>query len=254
VWGSEEVVPVDGLALRVMRTGSGLPVLLVNGLGAAAETWAPLAASLTGLELVAVDLPGTGRTPPLLRPLRMAGLARIVSRLLDVLGHERIDVLGYSFGGVVAQELAWRAPERVSRLVLCATSPGVGSLPPMSLSGLAALIPGRTAGVDAPPSVLGYLHQLYAVSGWTSAPWLRHVRHRTLIVHGEKDRLAPAINARAMAAVMPNARLRIVPGAGHLFLLQTPELVSRELMSFLTPPPTLRHDRHRKDIRALPSL
>lgn len=231
---------MDGLALRIVRAGSGPPLLLVNGLGAAAETWAPLAGSLKGLELVAVDLPGTGGTPPVRRPLRMAGLARIVAGLLDALEREKIDVLGYSFGGVVAQELAWRAPERVSRLVLCATSPGVGSLPPISLSGLAALIPGRTAGLDGPRSVLGYLHQLYAVSGWTSAPWLRHVRHRTLILHGGKDRLAPALNARAMAAVMPNARLRIVPGAGHLFLLEAPELVSRQLISFLTPPPASR--------------
>ena len=59
----------------------------------------------------------------------MSGLARVVAEMLDVLGLERVDVLGYSFGGGLAQELAYRAPERVRRLVLCATAPGLGGMP-----------------------------------------------------------------------------------------------------------------------------
>ena len=76
-------------------------------------------------------------------PLRMSGLARVVTELLDVLGLERVDVLGYSFGGGLAQELAHRAPERVRRLVLCATAPGLGGIPPRPMAALMLATPAR---------------------------------------------------------------------------------------------------------------
>jgi pimeloyl-ACP methyl ester carboxylesterase len=63
--------------------------------------------------------------------------------LLDTLGLERVDVLGYSFGGGLAQELAYRAPERVRRLVLCATAPGLGGVPPKPMAALMLATPAR---------------------------------------------------------------------------------------------------------------
>jgi len=137
-----------------------------------------------------------------------------VTEMLDVLGLGRVDVLGYSFGGGLAQELAYRAPERVRRLVLCATAPGLGGSPPRPMAALMLASParyyhprllelsvahiagGRTArepgALDRqaaerllhPPSPIGYAYQLYAVAGWSSLPWLRRVRHPTLVVSG----------------------------------------------------------------------
>jgi poly(3-hydroxyalkanoate) depolymerase len=263
MWGSEQFVSVDRQRLRVVSTGTGPPLLLINGIGASAEMWAPLVARLDGHQIVAVDLPGVGSSPPSRRPLRMRSLAEIVVGVLDVLGYRRVDVLGYSFGAVLAQELVWRAPERVGRLVLAAASSGVGSVPSKPLAGALMLTPtryqnravarrilpaiagGRTrrdrgvleANLEHrlanPPSRLGYLQQLYAVTGWTSNPWLRRIRHRTLILHGDDDPLVPVINARNMARIMPEARLYVVPGAGHLFLLDEPGLVVGELTGFL---------------------
>jgi pimeloyl-ACP methyl ester carboxylesterase len=179
------------------------------------------------------------------------------------LSYDAIDVLGYSLGGVIAQELARRAPERVRRLILCATSPGLGSVPPNPVPALLMLTPARyyhrsaasrivpviAGGVTRrdpraldsnlverlanPPSVVGYLQQIYAVTGWTSIPWLRQLRHLTLIVHGDEDPLVPLINAQRMTALMPNARLRVVRGGGHLFLLDEPETVVADLRDFL---------------------
>jgi poly(3-hydroxyoctanoate) depolymerase len=246
-----------------MRAGSGRPLLLVNGIGAPAEMWTPLIRRLSGLELVAVDLPGTGSSPPARAPLRVRGLARLLTGLLDELDYKKIDVLGYSFGSIVAQEMAWRSPERVHRLVLCAASGGMGTLPPKPSAALLMLTParyqngelasrlvpriagGRTARDPAalqdglvhrlanPPSMYGYLGQLYAASGWSSAPWLRRVRHRTLILHGTEDPVVSVANARSMANIMPNAQLHILAGAGHLFLLDEPESVVPVLMDFL---------------------
>jgi pimeloyl-ACP methyl ester carboxylesterase len=117
------IVTVDGLRLRVQRCGAGPPLLLITGIGAHVDMWRPFRRFAGERELIAFDAPGVGRSERPRWPLRMPGLARLVTALLDELELPRVDVLGYSFGGVVAQELAHR-PDRVRRLVLCATGPG----------------------------------------------------------------------------------------------------------------------------------
>src|SRR5256885_11702060 len=116
----EFVATAAAPSVRVARIGEGEPLLLINGLGANLEMWQPLVRGLAdGRELIAFDLPGTGRSARPRWPLRMSQLAHVVTELLDELGYEQPDVLGYSLGGIVAQELAHRAPERIRRLVLC---------------------------------------------------------------------------------------------------------------------------------------
>src|SRR6478672_313400 len=88
-----------GLRLRVGRHGAGRPLLLITGIGAHLGMWAPFLRLAGDRELIASD-----------------------------------DVLGYSGGGVLAQELARRAPGRIRRLVLCAASPGLGGGPPRPLA------------------------------------------------------------------------------------------------------------------------
>jgi poly(3-hydroxyoctanoate) depolymerase len=251
-------------SLRVARVGRGSPLLLINGLGASLEMWQPLVEELAGEhEVIAFDLPGTGRSARPRWPVRMPQLAALVTELLDQLGHRRLDVLGYSLGGVVAQELAYRAPQRVRRLVLCATTPGLPSIPPHPIVATLMLTParywnrqlaelilpiiagGRTArdphvlraGLDQrlvqPPGALGYLYQLYAMSGWSSHAWIRRVRHRALVLHGDRDPVVPLVNGRYLADALPNGRLEVVSGAGHLFLLDEPGSVTPTLASFL---------------------
>ncbi len=136
-------VDAAGLRLRVGRHGSGPPLLLITGIGAHLDMWAPFARHAGERELIAFDPPGAGLSQRPRRPLRMRGLARVVAALLDALGLERVDVLGYSFGGGLAQELAHRAPERVRRLVLCATGPGLGGVPPKPMAALMLATPAR---------------------------------------------------------------------------------------------------------------
>src|SRR5436190_12278554 len=108
---SDEVAQVGALRLRVRRSGTGAPLLLINGLGATLEMWQPLVERLEGREVIAFDLPGAGASAMARRPLRMRGIVAVVAEMLHVLGYERVDVLGYSLGGAVAQELAHRHPE-----------------------------------------------------------------------------------------------------------------------------------------------
>jgi poly(3-hydroxyalkanoate) depolymerase len=257
-------VHAKGLRLRIVRHGVGRPLLLITGIGAHLDMWAPFARLVGERELIAFDAPGTGLSQRPRRPLRMGGLAEVVRALLDELELDRVDVLGYSWGGALAQELARRAPERVRRLVLCATGPGVlGGSPPRPLAALMLATParyyhprllalsvphiagGRTArdpGVLArnaaqrlrwPPDALGYAFQLYAVAGWSSLPWLGRVAAPTLVIGGDDDPSVPLRNARVLAARIPNARLHVVKGGGHLFLLDEPESVAGVIGAFL---------------------
>jgi poly(3-hydroxyalkanoate) depolymerase len=256
-------VTADGLRLRVGRHGAGPPLLLITGIGAHLDMWAPFAQHAGERELIAFDPPGAGLSQRPLLPLRMPGLARVVTDMLDELGLERVDVLGYSFGGGLAQELAHRAPDRVRRLVLCATAPGLGGSPPRPMAALMLATParyyhprllelsvahiagGRTAREPDvlarhagerllhPPSALGYAYQLYAVAGWTSLPWQHRVEQPTLVVAGEDDPCVPLRNGRLLASRLPNGRLHVVKGGGHLFLLDEPENVAGEIRAFL---------------------
>jgi poly(3-hydroxyalkanoate) depolymerase len=236
---------------------------MIHGIGANVEMWSPLDSRLAGRQLIMFDAPGTGRSDLPRVPLRMPGLANVALAVLDQLGVERADVLGYSFGGAVAQQLAHQAPGRVDRLVLAATTCGVGGLPthPRNLLNmltparyhsaekLAEVAAGLYGGLTArrpdllaehfrarnsdPPSSRGYYLQLYAIWGWTSLPWLRGLKQPTLVLAGDDDPLVPPLNARLLALLLPNSHLRLIPGAGHLFLVDQPEVAARALLEFL---------------------
>jgi pimeloyl-ACP methyl ester carboxylesterase len=249
--------------LRVRRSGRGQPLLLINGIGASIEMWTPWHDAMPGRELISFDLPGSGGSPAIRRPLRMRDYAELVAGLIEQLGFERLDVLGYSLGGVVAQELAYRHTARVRRLILCATSSGIPSVPPNLLPAMLMLTParyysrslaeltipliagGRTAREDdalqaglvnrlaSRPSLLGYLQQLGAIVGWSNLPWLHKIGQPTLVVHGDEDPLVPVVNARLMARRMQRARLHVVARGGHLLLFDDRDAVLPVIEAFL---------------------
>jgi poly(3-hydroxyoctanoate) depolymerase len=257
-------VRVGDLDLRVARRGEGRPpLLLITGIGAHLDMWAPLERRLYGREIVAFDAPGAGESARPRRPLRMNGLAKIVRDLLDELELDVVDVLGVSFGGALAQQLAREYPDRVRRMILCATSAGVVGVPPRPIPALFLMSPARyyhpalfrfmmpriVGGVTArdpsvlaaqagprlsrPPDPLGYLFQLYAASGWTSAHWLHQIRQPTLVLAGDDDRAIPLANAHFLARRIPDARLHVVKDGGHLFVLDEPDSVIDEIHAFL---------------------
>jgi poly(3-hydroxyoctanoate) depolymerase len=251
--------------IRVQRRniGNRYPLILINGIGAAIEMWQPFIAELDDRELVCLDLPGCGRSPTPPLPLRMPQIAALIIDVMDSLGLQRPDILGVSFGGAVALELARRFPERIRRLVLVSTSPGTPGAAPhpaivaMMLSPIryynrraAELIVPLIAGGETardrrklraglqdrlmlPPSLRGYAYQMLAVSTFTAWPWLHRIAHRTLVLHGRDDPVCPALNARLMSATMPNARLHMIAGAGHLVLLDEPSRATPAVVEFL---------------------
>src|SRR5256884_7741404 len=113
---------------------NGPALLLMNGLGANLELFDPFLDALDNvggqkIGTICFDVPGVGGSPLPRFPMRFRGLARLVAQMLDVLGHQEVDVLGISWGGGLAQQFAHQYPRRCRRLVLVATSTGAISVP-----------------------------------------------------------------------------------------------------------------------------
>ncbi|MEO7059707.1 MAG: alpha/beta fold hydrolase, partial [Lapillicoccus sp.] len=129
-------VTVRGITVRVsVRPAVGShadqpPLLLCNGIGASLEALQPLVDALDpGLDIIRFDVPGVGGSPLGVLPLGFPQLAWMLKRILDQLGHDRVDVLGFSWGGALAQQFAVQHAPRCRRLVLISTSTGVLSVP-----------------------------------------------------------------------------------------------------------------------------
>ena len=241
---TEMHVRVGRERLRVTITGEGQPLLLVMGLGGNLEMWGPLEQELVplGFQTIAFDAPGTGGSDPPGALRRMAGLADLTAALLDELGLDRVDVLGVSFGGALAQELAHRHPARVGRLVLAATTCGLGSWPgdpwatALLLSPVGYFARARSSRLQRPPTLAGYWSQIWAATGWTSRPWLDRLHQPTLVLAGDADALVPLANGRQLAAAIPDARLEVIEGGDHLFLLHEAVESAKAVAGFLTIP------------------
>jgi pimeloyl-ACP methyl ester carboxylesterase len=247
--GIERFFNIRGRRVRVRVHGAGPPVLLINGLGSNVATWSELLNLLEGFEVITFDAPGAGRSQTPRLPYTIARIADTAREILDQLGHEHADVLGYSLGGAVAQQLALQAPDRVRRLVLSSSSCGAGSIPGSVRALIAVMTPARhyaKAGHriamkmvnlapaektsvfvreqaadwhhEAAPSPVGYMLQMTAFSGFRSLPWLHKITHPTLVLSGSDDRLMPAANSAILAAYIPNARMRVFEGWGHYIL------------------------------------
>jgi poly(3-hydroxyoctanoate) depolymerase len=254
---SERLVQVGGRKLLVRRSGTGPPILLLTGMGMSLAAWTPLLRHLHGFECIEVAMPGSGgfvaRQPVLTMP-RFAALAR---GLLDRLDIARADVLGLSFGGLVAQQLAYDAPTRVRGLVLVSTSCGLGGAPSNPVSWGNAMLSGiwptsgrqgaqrlarrwarviqreLGAGWATGPRLGGLAEQIAAASLWSSLPWLPRLTQETLVITGTADALVPAANASILASRMPRAQIYRVHGGGHMCLLDRAAEVGPVVAAFL---------------------
>jgi poly(3-hydroxyalkanoate) depolymerase len=236
------------------------PLLLFNGIGASVELVQPFFEALDGREAIVFDVPGVGGSPTPAVPYRPHTLATLAARLLNQLGHAEVDVLGVSWGGVLAQQFAFQHSTRCRRMVLAATSAGHLMVPgkPSVLLKMATprryRDPGymeRVAGdiyggvMRQSPEVArrhlrhvhwssdaGYYLQLAAVVGWTSLPWLPFLKQPALVMAGADDPLVPAVNGRILAALIPKARLVTIED-GHLFLITSARESGRIVSDFL---------------------
>ncbi|MCW3002420.1 MAG: alpha/beta fold hydrolase [Conexibacter sp.] len=247
---------VNGLELFHQRRGSGEPLLLIQGMSGTHLTWGdPFLEALDGFDLVTYDHRGIGRSGRVEDPFSIVDLAQDAAALLDALGWESAHVLGISMGGMVAQELALRHPERIRTLTLgCTYCGGRGSAlaPDTTLQRLSAgmmsgdnelairtafevnVSAGFAAGEGAyepframagalPAPVPVIMLQMQAIAGHDTSARLPSLAAPTLVIHGDEDQMLPVANGRLIASLVPGARLEILEGVGHIFWWEQPE-------------------------------
>lgn len=257
---------INGLNLWYERKGEGAPLLFINGTGGDLRRRpgvmdGPLARRF---DMVAYDQRGLGQTDKPDGPYSMADYADDAAALLDELDWATANVVGVSFGGMVAQNLAVRHPDRIGKLVLCCTSPGGeggSSYPLHTLTGMEpeararhmigisdrrrdaawqAANPDQVEMIvkmsedpwaDEPRRQLGAALQLQARAGHDVWDALPNLAMPTLICAGRHDDLAPPSSQEALAGRIPGAELRWYEG-GHLFLLEDRQAFA-DIIAFL---------------------
>lgn len=256
----------DGAQIAWASDGplDGPPVLLIMGLAYPAAMWFRLLPELTKEHRVLrIDNRGAGLTGDVPgAPYSVATMAGDCLAVLDEAGVGAAHVIGISMGGLIAQELAVTAPERVRSLCLMATHPGIAQavMNPEALalvtSGRADMTPQEAAEASipfnyAPETSRSLIEEDWAVrlplactlAGYTAQvqgtiPWSRYedlpsLSVPTLVVHGELDALVPPENGRNIAGRIPGAELVTIPGANHLLMTDKPDEVSAALTGWL---------------------
>ena len=251
--------------LHVERQGSGEPLLWITGFAISSEIFSPVIDTYAArFDCVRYDNRGAGRSPAPWRVTSIPELAGDAVRLLDALGIDSAHVYGLSMGGMIAQEVAIRFPDRVRALVLGCTSHG-GPRAVLPSPKVAAALSARGAPAELRAQLVGralfseefrtrepalarsYLgllavHRTSArglVSHLTASAYhdtrarLGRIAAPTLVLHGDRDALTPPENARLLADAVPDATLALLPGAGHGYLLEQPEQAYRSFTSWL---------------------
>ena len=258
-----ETVDVDGLRVAVERVGAGPAVVLLHGyVGDGATTWRRQLDALSDeFTVVAWDAPGAGGSSDPPESFGMAGYSDCLAGLITGLGLERPILVGLSFGGALAIDFARRYPDIPTALVLASAYAGwAGSLPAdvadnrlrqaLTLADVtpeqfrATLLPTMFTDGTAPDvlddfgaSMLAFHPAGFRAMALASAEDLRdalpHVRVPTLLVYGDKDLRAPLEVAHRLHAEIPDSRLVVLPGVGHVCNVEAPDEFSTVVRHFL---------------------
>ncbi len=243
--------------------GTGPPLVFLHGVGGDAACWQPqLAAFADRFRAIAWNMPGYGGSDPL-EPMTFAGLAEALGAFLDQLGIGRAHLVGHSMGGMVAQEFVLTHSERVRSLALVATSAAFGRadaawqkafleqrLGPLeagrSIAELAVDVVTGLVGDNADAGAVEqairsmaqvpeatYRDAIRCLVTFDRREALAAIPAPTLLIAGEQDRVAPPQLMEKMAARIPDARLVVLPHAGHLANLEQPARFNHVLAGFL---------------------
>lgn len=256
--------PINGITLAFLDQGHGLPIVFVHAFPLSKAMWSP---QVTGLSpefrLITVDLRGHGESDAPLWFSSMEQFADDLVGLMDHLGLEQAVFVGLSMGGYILFALHRRHPERIKALVLADTRAQPDT--PEGRAGRFAMA--QTVHQEGPAAVAALMlpkllsppslkdrpdlvetvrriitaNQASGIAGDLmgmalrpdSTPQLKEIGCPTLVIVGEHDIATPPEDARFMADQIPNARLQVIPSAGHLSNLEQPEPFTDAIRSFL---------------------
>src|SRR5215471_6741971 len=269
--GETKTVNVDNakIAYRIYGNKGGTPLVLLSPLGSSMDDWDP--AVISGLvkysPVVVFDNKGVGSSSGK-TPATIAGMAQDAISFIKTLGYPKVNLLGFSMGGFIAQEIVETQPQLVNKLILVGTGPqgseglsdvgnkisSIANLDPQEqfLQSLFApsaqsrqlgkesfaRISSKKEGRDLPLSKEAFVAELTAVLGWAKPDSIAFARatnvsNHTLIVAGKNDLLVPIVNPIRLYQAMPNSRLLLLPDAGHGVMFQYPNLFVQEASNFL---------------------
>lgn len=254
----------EGTRIYWDERGAGQPLLLIMGLGSSSDLWYRLMPMLSAhYRTIVFDNRGVGRSDAPPGPYSITTMASDAAVVMDAAGVSSAHVLGFSMGGFIAQELALHYPGRVRALILAGTACGGKEAVRAAPEVLAAL---QAKGVktaaegfwmmapyvydqstlrerieeDLAASLRtslpreSYVAQLQGIASWAgSHSRLSRLDAPVLIIHGESDQLIPPENGRVLADAITNAKVVMIPRAGHRFMTDQPEAASEAILSFL---------------------
>ena len=266
-----QFISVDktNLAYRVLGNKTGIPIIMIASLGSSMDDWDP--AITNGLaqqyKVIIFDIPGVGLSSGT-TPVNISDMSEGVVKFINALGYTKVNLLGFSMGSFISQQIVLTNPALVNKIILTGTGPkgaeGLSNLPNL-LASTAGLTPEqfflvshftpstasqnagklsyeriqkRTVNRDKPISNESITAELYAVLGWAQ-PYpdafneLKTITKPVLIVQGEADSLVAVINAKRMSENIPGAQLIVYPDAGHGAFYQYHDEFIRAALNFL---------------------
>jgi pimeloyl-ACP methyl ester carboxylesterase len=243
------------LTIHYERAGNGPPLLLLHGIGSNSRSFRHQLTGLSdGCTVIAWDAPGYGKSSDPRAPFSMADLADAAAGLLDELHIARAHILGVSMGGVVAQLVYHRHPERVASLMLCDTTASRSQRAQQRIEAIDTLTPRQLAEQRAPqlvrgdaPATLvnelidvmaevrpaGYRHAALALGDVDLTGLLPRITVPTLVIHGEDDGVVPLHVGEELARAIPGAELVVIRKAGHVSNQEQPQAFNEAVRKFL---------------------
>ena len=257
-------------AYREVGAATGTPLVLLHHFTAVLDDWDPAVVDGLAAErrVILVDLRGVGASGGT-APDSVEAMAADAVAFVEALGLATVDLLGYSLGGMVAQEVVQRRPDLVRRIVLAGTSPAGDAGPADTFAVLQEAMQNATAEGKHPKHFLFFSPtatsqaagdaflarldqrtqdrdtaatneaigaQVTALAKWersSSSVGLAAVRQPVLVVNGDDDTMIPTISSFNLARQLPNAELSIYPGSGHGALFQHHDLFVQQVLDFL---------------------
>ena len=246
--------------LNYRRFGKGQTLVLLHGFVGGCSYWTPQETAFKEqFDVIAIDLPGFAGSAHINAPDTLSGYGASVIQTLESIGITRFSLMGFSMGGMVAQQMAKDFPKKVQSLILYGSS-AVGDLPHRFESWEMSIDRLNTQGVDATTDktvatwfVDGADSPYYkmcrdacyganknscitvmrAMQGWSSVSWLNELRFPTLVIVGDKDKSTKPSDSVVLWEGIPNSEFCVLPGCAHGAHLEKPDLFNIIVGNFL---------------------
>jgi pimeloyl-ACP methyl ester carboxylesterase len=256
-------------AYRQLGPTGGVPLIMLNHWGAVLDNFDPRIVDgfAATRPVVALNYRGVGKSEGD-APLTVAEMADDMIAVIDALGFEQVDLLGFSLGGFVAQDIVLKKPDLIRKMILTGTGPaggeGIENVGPVSwpliIKGMltfrdpkfylffTSTANGRSAAKaflqrlqerkydrDKPVTIGVFLKQLKAIKAWGQQPqqYLGEIRKPVLVVNGDQDKMVPSSNSTELARRLPNSELVLYEDAGHGGIFQYHDVFVKKALNFL---------------------